>query len=46
MIRVPREYSRMLREARKDGSRYQLIRRKVGFQELKADPQVSHLQYG
>src|SRR6185312_9306825 len=30
-----REYARMLREARKDGDRYQLIRRKVGFQELK-----------
>src|SRR6185437_13230994 len=29
------EYSRMLREARKDGSRYQLIRRKVTYQELK-----------
>lgn len=29
------EYSRMLREARKDGSRYQLIRRKVSYQELK-----------
>ena len=29
------EYARMLREARKDGDRYQLIRRKVGFQELK-----------
>jgi cell division protein FtsI (penicillin-binding protein 3) len=31
----PREYAKMLREARKDGDRYQLIRRKVGFQELK-----------
>ncbi|MDB5024469.1 MAG: hypothetical protein JWP78_2224 [Mucilaginibacter sp.] len=30
-----REYSKILREARKDGDRYQLIRRKVGFQELK-----------
>ena len=30
-----RYYSRMLREARKDSSRYQLIRRKVTFQELK-----------
>src|ERR1700744_655744 len=30
-----REYSKMLRDARKDGERYQLIRRKVGFQELK-----------
>lgn len=29
------EYARMLRDARKDGERYQLIRRKVGFQELK-----------
>ena len=29
------EYSRMLRDARKDGSRYQLIRRAVSFQELK-----------
>ncbi|MDB5152142.1 MAG: hypothetical protein JWR54_893, partial [Mucilaginibacter sp.] len=33
--RSAREYSKMLREARKDGDRYQLIRRKVGFQELK-----------
>jgi cell division protein FtsI (penicillin-binding protein 3) len=30
-----REYSRILRDARKDSSRYQLIRRKVTFQELK-----------
>jgi cell division protein FtsI (penicillin-binding protein 3) len=30
-----REYARMLRDARKDGDRYQLIQRKVGFQELK-----------
>jgi cell division protein FtsI (penicillin-binding protein 3) len=30
-----RDYSRMLREARKDGSRYELVRRKVTFQELK-----------
>ncbi len=30
-----REYSIMLREARKDGERYQLIRKKVGFQDLK-----------
>ena len=30
-----REYSRMLRDARKDSSRYQLIRRKVSYQELK-----------
>ena len=30
-----RDYSRMLREARKDGDRYQLIHRKVTFQELK-----------
>jgi cell division protein FtsI (penicillin-binding protein 3) len=30
-----REYSRMLRDARKDSSRYELIRRKVTFQELK-----------
>ncbi|MDB5029309.1 penicillin-binding protein [Mucilaginibacter sp.] len=29
------EYSRMLRDARKDSSRYELIRRKVTFQELK-----------
>jgi cell division protein FtsI (penicillin-binding protein 3) len=29
------EYARMLRDARKDGERYLLIRRKVGFQELK-----------
>jgi cell division protein FtsI (penicillin-binding protein 3) len=33
--RPERDYSRMLRDARKDGSRYQLIRRKVTFQELK-----------
>ncbi len=33
--RTEREYSRMLRDARKDSSRYQLIRRKVTFQELK-----------
>ena len=31
----PREYSRMLREARKDSDRYTLIRRKVSFQQLK-----------
>jgi cell division protein FtsI (penicillin-binding protein 3) len=30
-----RDYSRILREARKDGSRYELLRRKVSFQELK-----------
>lgn len=30
-----KEYSRMLRDARKDDSRYELIRRKVSFQELK-----------
>ncbi|HEY8783477.1 MAG TPA: penicillin-binding protein [Mucilaginibacter sp.] len=30
-----REYTRMLRDARKDGSRYELIRRKVSYQELK-----------
>jgi cell division protein FtsI (penicillin-binding protein 3) len=30
-----RDYSRMFREARKDSSRYQLVRRKVTFQELK-----------
>jgi len=30
-----REYSRMMRSARKDSSRYLLIRRKVTFQELK-----------
>ncbi len=29
------EYSRILREARKDSSRYQLVRRKVTYQELK-----------
>jgi cell division protein FtsI (penicillin-binding protein 3) len=33
--RSERDYSRMLRDARKDSSRYQLIRRKVTFQELK-----------
>ncbi|NCD71385.1 penicillin-binding protein [Mucilaginibacter agri] len=30
-----KEYSMMLRDARRDGSRYELIRRKVGYQELK-----------
>jgi cell division protein FtsI (penicillin-binding protein 3) len=30
-----REYTRSLRDARKDGLRYQLIRRKVSYQELK-----------
>jgi cell division protein FtsI (penicillin-binding protein 3) len=30
-----REYSRMLRDARRDSSRYELIRRKVTYQELK-----------
>jgi cell division protein FtsI (penicillin-binding protein 3) len=33
--RSAREYSRVLRDARKDGARYQLIRRKVSYQELK-----------
>ncbi|MBS1526938.1 MAG: transpeptidase family protein [Bacteroidetes bacterium] len=33
--RTPREYSRMLRDARRDSDRYQLIRRKVTYQELK-----------
>lgn len=33
--RSAREYSRILRSARKDGSRYQLLRRKVTYQELK-----------
>jgi len=33
--RSPKEYSRILRDARKDGSRYQLIRRKVSYQDLK-----------
>ncbi len=30
-----REYAKLLRSARKDGDRYELIRRKVSFQELK-----------
>ncbi|HEY4194392.1 MAG TPA: penicillin-binding transpeptidase domain-containing protein, partial [Mucilaginibacter sp.] len=30
-----REYAKLLRTARKDGERYELIRRKVSFQELK-----------
>lgn len=30
-----KEYSRILRDARADSARYQLIRRKVGYQELK-----------
>jgi cell division protein FtsI (penicillin-binding protein 3) len=33
--RPAREYSRILRSARRDSSRYQLIRRKVTYQELK-----------
>jgi cell division protein FtsI (penicillin-binding protein 3) len=33
--KTEREYSRMLRDARKDSSRYELIRRKVTYQELK-----------
>ncbi|GAA4096061.1 penicillin-binding protein [Mucilaginibacter panaciglaebae] len=33
--KTERYYSRMLRSARKDSSRYQLIRRRVTFQELK-----------
>src|ERR1700709_1416692 len=33
--RSERDYSRMLREARKDSLRYQLIRRRVSYQELK-----------
>ncbi|MDB5140193.1 MAG: penA [Mucilaginibacter sp.] len=33
--RTEREYSRMMRDARKDSSRYELIRRKVTYQELK-----------
>lgn len=33
--RSPREYTRMLRDARKDSSRYQLIRRKVSYAQLK-----------
>ncbi|HEY2581844.1 MAG TPA: penicillin-binding protein [Mucilaginibacter sp.] len=33
--RTEREYSRLLRNARKDSLRYLLIRRKVSFQELK-----------
>jgi len=34
--KTPREYIRMLRQARRDSDRYQLIHRKVSFQELKA----------
>ena len=33
--KTQREYARMLREARRDGDRYQLIRRKVSFIQLK-----------
>lgn len=33
--RSEREYSRMFRNARRDGSRYQLVRRRVTYQELK-----------
>jgi len=32
--RTPREYARMLREARNDSSRYQLLRRKVSYEDL------------
>jgi cell division protein FtsI (penicillin-binding protein 3) len=31
----PKEYSRLLRDARRDGERYELIRRRVTFQDLK-----------
>ncbi|MBS1528709.1 MAG: cell division protein, partial [Bacteroidetes bacterium] len=33
--KTPREYARMLRDARRDSDRYQLIRRKVSFEQLK-----------
>jgi cell division protein FtsI (penicillin-binding protein 3) len=33
--KTARQYSRILRDARKDSSRYELIRRKVTYQELK-----------
>jgi cell division protein FtsI (penicillin-binding protein 3) len=33
--KTPREYARMLRDARRDSDRYQLIRRKVSFGQLK-----------
>jgi cell division protein FtsI (penicillin-binding protein 3) len=33
--KTPREYVRMLRDARNDSDRYQLIQRKVSFQQLK-----------
>ncbi|TWR29302.1 PASTA domain-containing protein [Mucilaginibacter pallidiroseus] len=33
--KTAREYSRMFREARKDSSRYQLVRRRVTYNELK-----------
>lgn len=33
--RTTREYSRVLRDARREGSRYQLLRRRVTYQELK-----------
>lgn len=33
--RSTREYSRILRDARREGSRYQLLRRRVSYQELK-----------
>ncbi len=32
--RTPRQYARMLRQARNDSSRYQLIRRKVSYEDL------------
>jgi len=34
--KTPKEYSRYLRSARADSARYLLIKRKVGYQELKA----------
>ncbi|WP_342331041.1 penicillin-binding protein [Pedobacter sp. FW305-3-2-15-E-R2A2] len=33
--KTPKEYSRYLRSARKDSARYLLIKRKIGYQELK-----------
>lgn len=33
--KTPKDYSRMLRAARRDSARYLLIKRKVGYQELK-----------
>ena len=40
------EYARMLREARRDGERYQLIQAQSRFPGIKGDTQVPDFQYG